>query len=103
ADGIHTGIVATVPTCALATSTPVAANQSLSTAENTDLPVTLTATDSDGDALTYSISTAPAHGSLSRTSNGSYTYTPDLNYHGAESFSLTCTDGSNTSNIAAIT
>jgi hypothetical protein len=43
---------------------PVAQNQSLSTAEDTALPVTLLASDADGDALTYLLESYPAHGTL---------------------------------------
>src|SRR5204863_1255014 len=74
----------------------------LSTDENTALPVTLTATDADGDALTYAIAGGPAHGTLTPTGNGAYTYTPDLNYHGADAFTFTAADGSNTSNVATV-
>jgi len=43
---------------------PIAAAQSISTAEDTPLPITLMATDADGDALEFSIVTPPTHGTL---------------------------------------
>jgi len=45
-------------------STPVATPQSVSTDEDTALPITLAATDGDGDPLTYSIVNGPAHGAV---------------------------------------
>src|SRR2546421_11382355 len=81
---------------------PAASGQTLSTNENTALPITLSATDSDGDALTYSILTGPAHGTLTATGNGTYSYTPDANYHGADSFTFWASDGSNSSNVATV-
>jgi VCBS repeat-containing protein len=38
--------------------------------------------DPDGDILTYSIVSGPSHGSLILNANGTYTYTPELEYNG---------------------
>ena len=43
------------------------------------LPV---ATDVDGDTVTYSKASNPAHGTLVVNADGTYTYTPAANYHG---------------------
>ena len=73
---------------------PVAGDQTLSTNEDTALTGTLTATDVDGDTLTYSLGTAPTHGGLSITaSTGAFTYTPAANYHGPDSFTFNVNDG----------
>src|SRR5262245_56087258 len=56
-------------------STPVASSQIISTDEDTPLPVTLVATDADGDPLTYSIVNGPAHGSVTGA-GAAQTYTP---------------------------
>ena len=45
----------------------------------------------DGDTLTWSIS-SPAHGSASVT-DGAVSYTPDANYNGPDSFTVTVSDG----------
>lgn len=66
---------------------PVANDQSLSTNEDTALPVTLTASDADGDALTYSVLTLPSNGTLSGTAPN-LTYTPDPDYFGPDSFTF---------------
>ncbi|MEI7901315.1 MAG: Ig-like domain-containing protein, partial [bacterium] len=70
---------------------PVAFGQSVSTAEDTALPITLAASDTDGDALTYTIVTPPAYGTLSGTPPN-VTYTPAPNYHGADSFTFMASD-----------
>ena len=49
--------------------------------------ITLTGTDSDGDALSYAIVTQPAHGSLTGTPPN-MTYTPAANYYGVDSFTF---------------
>src|SRR5207253_2374026 len=43
-------------------------------------------TDVDGDPLTAILVTSPTHGTLSLNNDGSFTYTPALNYNGPDSF-----------------
>ena len=50
-------------------------------------------TDVDGDALTAVLVTGPAHGTLTLNADGSFTYTPDANYNGADSFTYSANDG----------
>ncbi len=71
---------------------PVADPQTLATDEDTPLDLTLTGSDVDGDSLTFAVVTPPAHGSLTGTAPD-LTYTPDGNYHGADSFTFTVNDG----------
>ena len=71
---------------------PVAVAQSVTTAEDTALPITLAGTDVEGGALTYAIVTAPANGTLSGTAPN-LTYTPAANYNGADSFTFKVNDG----------
>ena len=46
---------------------PVANSQSVSTARNTPVAITLTASDADLDPLTFAVATGPTHGALSGT------------------------------------
>jgi hypothetical protein len=80
---------------------PVAYDQSVTTAEDTLKGITLTASDPDDDPLTYYIVTGPSHGSLSG-SPPSVTYTPALNYNGADNFTFKAYDGQAYSNIATV-
>ena len=80
---------------------PVAAPQSVSTPEDNPLGITLGASDGDGDALSYSIVSAPAHGVLTGT-GANRTYTPAANYNGPDSFTFRANDGVNDSNIATV-
>ena len=82
-------------------ATPVANAQSVTTGEGFAQPVTLTANDGDGDALTYTIVAAPAHGTLSGTAPN-LTYTPDVNYGGIDSFSFKVNDGTADSLVATV-
>jgi hypothetical protein len=80
---------------------PVANAQSVSTAEDAAKAITLTASDVDGDALSYAIVAQPVHGTLTGT-GASRTYTPNANYHGPDSFTFTANDGSLTSAPATV-
>ncbi|PTQ72176.1 retention module-containing protein [Pseudomonas sp. GV071] len=73
---------------------PTSSNQSLTTAEDTALTGTIVGNDIDGDALTYTLATGPAHGSLTLNANGTFTYTPTANYNGADSFTVKVADPS---------
>jgi len=81
---------------------PVANSQEITADENKAIGITLTATDVEGDPLTYSVVTSPAHGSLSGTASD-VTYTPSLNYNGPDSFTFKANDGQLDSNTATIT
>lgn len=66
----------------------------ISTDEDTATTQTFTASDADLDPLTYLIQAGDeaAHGSVILFEGG-YTYTPDENYHGEDSFTITVSDG----------
>ena len=68
--------------------TPTANAQSVSTNEDTALPITLSGTDVETASgnLVYTITTAPAHGTVSAGTGPSRTYTPAANYNGPDSF-----------------
>src|SRR6185369_11127564 len=59
-------------------------------------------TDADSATITAVVSTGPAHGTLTLTANGGFTYTPAANYNGADSFTYKATDGSLDSNVATV-
>ncbi len=80
---------------------PVANNQSISILEEEVKSVVLTGSDVDGDALTFIIVSAPGHGTLTG-SGPNITYTPSLNYNGADSFTFKANDGSTDSNVATV-
>src|SRR6188474_1075414 len=85
-------------------SPPVAESQDVTTNRDTSAPITLDATDKDGDSLTYSLGTTPNHGSLSPfdEDTGSVVYNPINGYTGSDSFTFTANDESSTSNTAKV-
>jgi hypothetical protein len=80
---------------------PVAFAQSLTNLENATLPLTLTASDPQGYALTYTVLTSPAHGVLSGTAPN-LTYTPAVNYYGSDAFTFQVNNGYSNSAVATI-
>jgi Bacterial Ig domain/Lipoprotein associated domain len=94
---------------------PVAQPQPIvSTDEDTPRTITLSATDGDGDNLSFFIVTPPSHGTLGpiealtcagtapRTCSANVTYTPDENYNGFDIFSFKANDGTSESNPAPV-
>jgi VCBS repeat-containing protein len=82
---------------------PIANNSTFNTDEDKAVSMTLTATDADLplNHLSYLIVTAPAHGKLG--GNGSsFTYTPDPNFNGTETFTFKANDGLVDSNVATV-
>ncbi|MCC6076110.1 Ig-like domain-containing protein, partial [Pseudomonas sp. GCM10022188] len=67
---------------------------SISTAEDTPVNGTVASNDStsSGGALSFAKAGDPAHGSVVVNADGTYTYTPDANWSGADSFDYTVTD-----------
>jgi len=85
---------------------PVADNQSVITDEDTPADIALTASDPDGNPITFSIFSPPAHGTLELdlnfSSNGELTYIPSPNFNGSDSFKFKVNDGKAESEPATI-
>ena len=59
-------------------------------------------TDSDGDTLFAVLVTGPSDGAVTLQSDGSFTYTPDANFNGDDSFTYRASDGTLTSDAATV-
>lgn len=83
---------------------PVAANDSYSTFEDTPLIVAASgalANDAGGGTTAVLVSNA-AHGRVNLGSNGGFTYTPAQDYNGADRFTYQASNGSLSSNVATV-
>ena len=80
---------------------PTASTQSISVDEDTSISITLSGTDDDLDALSFTISNPPNNGVLSGVAP-SLTYVPNPNYNGPDSFEFVSNDGQENSASALI-
>ena len=74
---------------------PAAQDGVVGTQEDLAAGGTLSATDPDGNALTFTVVSPPSHGTVTITNaaTGAFTYTPAANYNGADSFTFRASDG----------
>ena len=92
-DGGLTSAEATITVHVGATNDPPEASDlAVLTDEDVPVDITLTATDPDGDPLSYSLNGTAIEGVLSGIAPD-LTYTPAPNWYGSESFSYTVADG----------
>jgi len=84
---------------------PVVEDGTSSGAEDTgNAGTSFSASDVDGDELTYSIVAQPANGSVSlRADGGGFEHTPDVNWNGTDTFTFKANDGELDSNIGTMT
>ncbi|MBP9501349.1 MAG: tandem-95 repeat protein, partial [Candidatus Promineofilum sp.] len=101
-DGTDYSNVATISiTVTPVNDAPTANPQSVNVVEDTPTIITLTGSDPDGNALTFSIVTPPVNGTLSGT-GADRTYTPNPNYTGPDSFTFKVNDVTTDSNVATV-
>jgi prepilin-type N-terminal cleavage/methylation domain-containing protein len=86
-------------------ATPVATDDSVTTAFNTPVSINVLTNDTGTFNTTpVSITTAAAHGTIGGSASGTFTYTPTSNYSGTDTLSYRLTDSSGQiSNIATVT
>ena len=101
-DGARSVVMPVVLTIGAVNDAPLVAAQAVATAESQPIGFTLTATDVDSTALTFSVATQPAHGTLTGTPPD-LTYMPDQFYFGTDTFTYTASDGIDPSAPATVT
>ncbi len=74
---------------------PVAVDEMLTTQADIAIDGTLTATDADGDPLTFGLGENGTLGNAEVNTDGSFTYTPNAQVTGSDSFTFTVSDGVN--------
>ncbi|HUP63461.1 MAG TPA: Ig-like domain-containing protein [Thermoanaerobaculia bacterium] len=87
---------------------PVANDVAASTNEDTSLTVTLSGSDADGDALTFSIVSGPSNGSLGAitqvdSTSATVVYTPNDDFNGIDAFVYQANDGNGGTDDATVT
>ncbi|MGB4595257.1 MAG: Ig-like domain-containing protein [Anaerolineaceae bacterium] len=88
--------------CIMVNTAPVTYDQQLTTPEDTELPITLTADFTTPGPVVWTLITNPPNGTLSGVAPD-LIYTPNQNWYGTDSFAFSVNDGIVESNIATIT
>jgi Big-like domain-containing protein len=93
-----------IATITIGNHQPVASDATIQTALNTSVSDVLSASDSDGNALTFSIVTNAAKGvaTITNAATGAFTYTPNPGASGGDSFTFKVNDGQADSNVAVV-
>ncbi|MBX9683731.1 MAG: tandem-95 repeat protein [Hyphomicrobium sp.] len=82
----------------------VAANASLTTQEDKTVQGSVAASDVENDALSWAVSRTAGHGGVKLDgATGAYTYIPNANYNGSDSFEVTVTDQNGAKSSQTIT
>ncbi|HIF9229710.1 TPA: tandem-95 repeat protein, partial [Photobacterium damselae] len=82
---------------------PVGEDVSAETQEETAVTGQLTATDADGDNLTFKPGTNPENGSVTINSDGSWEYVPNPDFNGEDSFTVVVDDGNGGTDTITVT
>ncbi len=93
--------------CAAPNQPPVAVDDSYVTDEDVTLSVPAPGvlgndSDADGDALTAVLDSPAANGVVTLAADGSFTYVPNADYFGPDSFTYVANDGQADSNVATV-
>ncbi|HIF9115006.1 TPA: tandem-95 repeat protein, partial [Photobacterium damselae] len=82
---------------------PVGEDVSVETQEETAVTGQLTATDVDGDNLTFKPGSDPTNGSVTVNPDGSWEYVPNPDFNGEDSFTVVVDDGNGGSDTITVT
>ena len=84
---------------------PIAVDDDYATHKNTGITGNVTDNDgdADGDPLTAALATGPAYGTLTLNSDGSFSYSPNTDFVGTDTFTYTVDDGHGGTGGATVT
>ncbi|HIF9314749.1 TPA: tandem-95 repeat protein, partial [Photobacterium damselae] len=82
---------------------PVGENVSAETQEETAVTGQLTATDVDGDNLTFKPGSDPTNGQVTVNADGSWEYVPNTDFNGEDSFTVVVDDGNGGTDTITVT
>jgi hypothetical protein len=99
---------APTPSVGAVNDAPVAAADTYSTTEEGPLAVPVPGvlgndTDAEGDPLTAALVAGPARGRVTLKGDGSFSYTPNFNFNGSDSFTYQASDGAALSSVVTVT
>lgn len=103
-DGTVDSNIATVTiNVACVNDPPVANDNTHTTLEDTPVSGAATSSDVDGGAPTYAQSSPASNGTVVFNADGTYTYSPNANFNGTDSFGFTVSDGNGGTDTGVVT
>ena len=81
------------PTLVDGNGDPLGDSVAVTTDEDTPVSGSLSASDGDNDSLSFSKGSEPSNGTVTVDENGDWTYTPNEDYNGSDSFTVIVSDG----------
>ena len=102
-DGLATALSKVTIRVTPVNDVPVVNDESKTTDEDTSVSGSITGSDVDGDSLNYVKVTDPSHGTVTVNGDGTYIYTPNSNWFGTDSFTVSVNDGHGGSDTATVT
>jgi alpha-tubulin suppressor-like RCC1 family protein len=82
---------------------PVSFDDTITLEEDGSIQSTLNATDTDGDPIRFSVARSPANGVIELFSDGAYTFHPNSDFFGGDSFDFLVTDNSGANDVGTVT
>ena len=82
---------------------PIIASDAITVVEDSPHTGQLSASDFEGDPLTYALGAGPANGSVAVNVDGTYTYTPNAHFSGSDSFTISVSDGNGGTDTGTVT
>jgi hypothetical protein len=101
-DGSRTSSESFAVTVNAVNDAPIASDGTLSATEDTPVTGSVAATDAEGQAITYALVAGPSKGGVILAADGTFTYTPNPEVSGTDSFSFSATDASGASDSGTI-
>ncbi|MFN5620728.1 MAG: Ig-like domain-containing protein [Flavobacteriales bacterium] len=104
-DNGNCGTVTVTITIVPVNDDPIAIDDNYTTNEDNALDgdVSVNDVDYDNDGLTYDVTTDPSNGTVVMNPDGTFTYTPNADFFGTDSFVYTVTDGNGGTSTAVVT
>ena len=104
-DNGNCGTVTVTITVVPVNDDPIAIDDTYTTNEETPVSgdVSDNDVDFDGDALTYEVTTNPSNGTVEMNPDGTFTYTPNADFFGTDTFVYTVTDANGGTSTAVVT
>ena len=106
-DGSTTDIATVTVTVNATATSPIGRDDNITTNEDTPTLISTSSLlsndfDPQGDPLTIAIATQPTSGTVSDNGNGTWTYTPDTDFTGSDSFDYEISDGNGGRSTATV-